>query len=70
MTSYTYDIFQHNSQKERKDLVDLVREHRDVFSFTYDEVKAYKYDIFQHTIPLKEEVKHFKKNLRHINNLI
>ena len=29
------------SEKERKNLVELVNEFRDVFAFTYDELKAY-----------------------------
>ena len=31
------------SQKERNELINLVKEYRDVFDFTYDELKAYTY---------------------------
>ena len=58
------------SQKERNELINLVKEYRDVFSFTYDELKAYREDVFQHTIPLKpelKEVKPFRQKLRQIN---
>ena len=55
------------SKKERKDLIDLVKEYRDVFAFTYDELKAYRDDVFQHTIPLRPEAKPFRKKLRRIN---
>jgi hypothetical protein len=55
------------SEKERKDLISLVHEYRDVFAFTYDELKAYKEDVFQHTIPLKEDTKPFQQKLRQIN---
>ena len=41
------------SEKERNNLINLVKEYRDVFAFTYDELKAYREDVFQHTIPLK-----------------
>jgi hypothetical protein len=34
------------SEKERKDLINLVKNYRDVFSFTYDELKAYKKMLF------------------------
>ena len=34
------------SEKERKNLVELVKEFRDVFAFTYDEFKAYRDDVF------------------------
>jgi hypothetical protein len=55
------------SEKERKQLISLVSEYRDVFSFTYDELKAYKDDVFQHAIPLKEDTKPFRQKLRQIN---
>ena len=54
------------SEKERNSLINLVKEYRDVFSFTYDELKAYREDVFQHTIPLKPEcqkVNPFRQNL-------
>jgi hypothetical protein len=55
------------SEKERKELISLVQEYRDVFAFTYDELKAYKEDVFQHTILLKEDTKPFRQKLRRIN---
>jgi hypothetical protein len=55
------------SENERKELISVVGEYRDVFAFTYDELKAYKDDVFQHTIPIKEETKPFWKKLRRIN---
>ena len=63
-------IRKETSKKERNDLVNLVKEYRDAFSFTYDELKAYREDVFQHTIPLKQdvgEVKPFRQKLRQIN---
>ena len=39
-------------------------------AFSYDELKDYREDVFQHTIPLKEEakeVKPFQQKLRRIN---
>ena len=58
------------SEKERNDLINLVKEYRDAFAFPYDELKAYREDVFQHTIPLKQdirEVKPFRQKLRQIN---
>ena len=58
------------SEKERNDLINLVKEYRDVFAFTYDELKAYWEDVFQHTIPLKPEcqqAKPFNQKLRQMN---
>ena len=34
------------SEKERNNLINLVKEYRDVFAFTYDELKAYREDVF------------------------
>ena len=48
------------SEKESNDLINLVKEYRDVFAFSYDELKAYREDVFQHTIPLKQETKEVK----------
>jgi hypothetical protein len=55
------------SEKERKDLINPVKEYRDVFAFTYEELKAQREDVIQHTIPLKQDVKPFRKKLRQIN---
>ena len=48
------------SKKERNDLINLVKRFRDVFAFTYEELKAYREDVFQHTIPLKLECQKVK----------
>ena len=51
-----------NIPKEAKEqIINLLREYRDVLAFTYDELKVYKEDVFQHTIPLKG-VSHLGKN--------
>ena len=58
------------SEKERNDLINLIKEYSYVFSFTYDKLKSYREDVFQHTIPLKQDIKEFKpfcKKLRKIN---
>ena len=54
-------------KEERKEIIKLLREYRDVLAFTYDELKVYREDVIQHVIPLKEESKPFRKNLRQIN---
>jgi len=57
-------------EKEMNNLVNLLKEYRDVFAFTYDELKAYREDVFQHTIPLKPECQKgrpFRQKLRQIN---
>jgi hypothetical protein len=46
--------------KKKKIIINLVHEYRDVFAFTYDELKSYREDVIQHTIPLKEDTKPFR----------
>jgi hypothetical protein len=43
-------IGKRTSKKKKKK---CVQEYRDVFAFTYDELKTYREDVIQHTIPLK-----------------
>jgi hypothetical protein len=42
----------------------------DVFTWTYEYLKEYNTDIIQHTIPIKENEKHFRKNLKRINHFL
>jgi hypothetical protein len=41
------------SLDERKSIEKLIREYKDVFAWSYNDLKTYKGDIIQHTIPLK-----------------
>ena len=54
-------------REEREQIINLLREYRDVLAFTYDELKVYREDVIQHTIPLKKEPKSFRQKLRQIN---
>jgi hypothetical protein len=45
---------------EIKRIMNLIREYKYVFSWSYEDLKSYKGDIFQHTIPLKEGAKPFR----------
>jgi hypothetical protein len=47
--------------------VSLFKEYIDVFSWTYDDLKAYDKTIFQHIIPLREEAKSVKQKIRMMN---
>ena len=56
-------------EKERNSLINSIKEYRDVLAFSYDELKAYREDEFQCTIPLIEEAKdakNFRQKLRQI----
>jgi hypothetical protein len=52
---------------ERKDLLDLIREFKYVFTWSYGYLKYYQEDVIQRSILLKEGVKTFKKKLSKIN---
>jgi hypothetical protein len=54
-------------KEEKEEIIKLLREYRDVLAFTSDELKVYREDLIQHTIPLKEESNPFRKKLRNIN---
>lgn len=55
------------SPKVRKLLIDLLRKYRHVFAWSYDDLKAYREDLFLHEIPLKEGAKPFRKKKMLIN---
>lgn len=48
------------SQRSRNNLIDLLKKFRHVFAWSYDDLKAYREDLFQHEIPLKEGTKPFR----------
>ena len=54
-------IGQNLSAKIRKPLIDLLRKYRHVSEWSYDDLKAYREDLFQHVIPLKDNVKPFRQ---------
>ena len=43
------------NDEERKILTNLIYEYRDVLAFSYEELKGYREDVMEHTIPLKDE---------------
>ena len=55
------------TEKERKEILELIKEFRDTFAWNYDDLKAYRGDVIQHAIPLVEGAKPFRQKLRHIN---
>jgi hypothetical protein len=54
--------------KER--YIRLIKEFSDVFAWSYEDLKVYDTRIIQHTIPIKEDHKPFKQNIRRINPLL
>jgi hypothetical protein len=55
------------TEKERMEILDLIREFKYTFTWNCDELKAYRGDAIQHDIPLTEGAKRFRQKLRHIN---
>ena len=45
----------------RINLIKLLRKYKHVFAWSYEDLKAYREDLFQHEIPLKSDVKPFRK---------
>lgn len=52
---------------EKLKYISLFKEFQDVFSWSYEGLKSYDTNIIQHKIPIKEDQKPFKQNLRRIN---
>lgn len=56
--------------KIRSELIALLRKYRYVFSWSYDDLKAYREDSFQHEILVKLDVKPLRQKKRPINPLL
>jgi hypothetical protein len=54
----------------KKKYVELLKEYKDVFAWSYEDLKTYDTSIIEHKIPLKPGVKPFKKKLRQINPIL
>ena len=52
------------SPSERRKFINLFQQYKDVFAWTYDDLKTYDTRIIQHIIPIKAGVKHFQQRLR------
>ena len=53
--------------KQRNRYIKLLKEHIDVFAWSYEELRTYDIGIIQHKVPLKLNVKPFHQKLRRIN---
>jgi hypothetical protein len=47
-----------------------MKEFRDVFAWSYEDLKVYDTNIIQHVIPIRDDQKTFKHKLRRINPLL
>jgi hypothetical protein len=55
------------TEKERKEIISLVHENKDVFAWSYDELKTFDQNVLNHEIPLRADAKTFRQRLRFIN---
>ena len=53
--------------EQRSRDIKLLKEHVDVFAWSYEELRTYDTSIIQHKVPLKPNVKPFRQKLRRIN---
>jgi hypothetical protein len=56
------------TEEERNEILYLIREFKDTFAWTYDDLRAYRGDVIQHVISLAEGAKPFRQKIRHINH--
>jgi ribonuclease HI len=52
------------SEQERSAFIKLFKEFKDVFSWTYDDLKTFDPNIIQHVIPMKPQTQPFQQKLR------
>ena len=57
-------------QHEKEKYIELLKEFQDVFAWSYEDLKSYDTNIIHHKIPIKEDQKPFKQNLRRINHVL
>ena len=50
--------------------IELLKEFQDGFSWSNEDLKFYDTNIIQHTIPVKENQKPFKRKLRRVNHVL
>ena len=56
--------------KARGEYLALLKKYTKVFAWKYEDLKVYDTLVIQHTIPIKEDAKPFRQNLRRINPLL
>jgi hypothetical protein len=56
--------------KQRAEYTEFLKEFADVFAWTYEDLNTYDTSVIEHKIPLKEEAKPFRQNLRQINPML
>ena len=57
-------------REERREYLALLRNYSKVFAWNYEDLKVYDTVVIQHTIPIKENEKPFRKKLRRIHHIL
>jgi hypothetical protein len=63
-TPHNINLGKKCSPEERQAFIKLFKEYKDIFSWTYDDLKTYDTKIIQHVIPMKPQTKPFQQKLR------
>ena len=63
-------IFKYLPPEMKRKYIDLLKQYKDVFAWSYDELRTYDTTVIEHKIPLKQGIKPFKKKLRQINPIL
>jgi hypothetical protein len=58
------------SKEKRAKYVEILKQFYDVFAYTYEDLRTYDIVFIEHKIPLKEEAKPFRQELRQINPML
>lgn len=62
-----YTLEKRPSLKVKENMIALLRKYKNVFAWSYDDLKAYREDLFQHEIPLKPDVEPFRQRQQPVN---
>ena len=63
-------ISQNLTLENKERFIKLRKEFSDVTAWSYKDLKVYDTYVIQHTLPVKENEKHFKHKLRRVNPLL
>jgi hypothetical protein len=58
------------SVENKNKYTDLLKKYKDVFAWSYEDLKTYDTSVIEHKIPLKLGVKPFKQKLRQFNSIL
>ena len=58
------------TEKNRRKYENLLQQYRDIFTWSYGDLKTYDTNVMEHKIPLKEDAKPVVQKMRHINPML